>query len=105
MRTLMHITSVLVLAASTLAAQTASAPAKRPAPAKSAAATATSELIDVNTASAEQLASVPGIGEAYAKKIIAGRPYKAKNELLQKKVLPAGVYQKAKDRIVAHRKG
>jgi len=61
-------------------------------------------LIDINTATEAELKTIPGIGEAYAKKIIAGRPYRAKNELVQKKVLPQGVYEKVKDQIVAKQK-
>jgi DNA uptake protein ComE-like DNA-binding protein len=58
-------------------------------------------LIDINSASAEDLRKVPGIGEAYSSKIIAGRPYRAKNELVDKGILPAGVYAKVKDQIIA----
>jgi competence protein ComEA len=65
---------------------------------------ATTALIDINTATESELRAIPGIGEVYAKKIIAGRPYRAKNELVQKKVLPQGVYDKVKDRIVAKQK-
>src|SRR3982750_3453597 len=58
----------------------------------SAASEASPGVIDINTATAEELKQIPGIGDAYAAKIIANRPYRAKNELVDKKVLPAGVY-------------
>ena len=59
------------------------------------------DLIDINTATADQLKVIPSIGDAYSAKIIRGRPYKAKNELVQKKILPQAVYNKLKDRIIA----
>ena len=58
-------------------------------------------VIDINTASAEELKQIPGIGDAYSAKIIANRPYRSKNELVDKKVLPAGVYAKVKDHLIA----
>ena len=73
---------------------------KSAAPAKPAAATATDKL-DINTATADQLKAFPGIGDAYAKRIIDGRPYTAKNQLLTRGILPEATYNKIKDQIVA----
>lgn len=77
-------------------AQAASAP-----PTSKMAAAAQSGLIDINTASAVQLETLPGIGDAYAQKIIKGRPYAKKSDLVQRKVIPEAVYKKIADRIIA----
>lgn len=65
---------------------------------------ATSALIDINTASKDQLDKLPQIGEARAEAIIKGRPYRAKNELVDKKIIPQSAYDAIKDRIIAHQK-
>jgi len=70
-------------------------------PATQVKSAAKSELVDINTASKEQLKSIPGIGDAYAKKIIDNRPYVKKDQLVSKKVVPQGVYDKIKDMIIA----
>ena len=62
------------------------------------------ELLDINSATADQLDALPGIGKAYSAKIIAGRPYKGKDELVQKKIIPEKVYGEIKDRIIAKQK-
>ena len=78
-------------------------PAKEPAPAKKEHATASAkhELVDLNSATKEQLAALPGIGDAYADKIIASRPYKSKSELKSKKIIPSATYGKISGKVIA----
>lgn len=69
--------------------------------ATSKAASSKTALIDINTASRDDLKALKGVGDKRADDIIKGRPYKGKDELVQKKIIPQGVYNGIKDKIIA----
>ena len=103
---LIALLAVLFLAGALMAAPDAYGQAKKDAPAAPAKAEtkkpeAKKALLDINTASGDELKALPGIGDAYSKKIIDNRPYQRKDQLVSKKVIPEQTYQGIKDQIIA----
>lgn len=101
MKKLIALLAGAVLALSTGMALAKEDKAMEKKPAAEAKAGKAEEKLDLNTATDKELAALPGIGEARAAAIIKGRPYKAKDELVDKKILTKSVYEKIKDKIIA----
>lgn len=98
-----------ILLAVPVVAQTTSPPRSPSAPAAAAPSTTgksekASELVDINSASPEELDKLPGVGPARAKDIIAGRPYNGKDDLINRKIISASVYNGIKNKIIARQK-
>jgi len=104
MKIVNYLMMILLAFSLTASPEQKAAPAKDAKKSGSAAPVKAADLVDINSATAEQLQALPGIGTAYADKIIKGRPYRGKNELVDKKVVPQATYNKIRNLVIAKQK-
>jgi DNA uptake protein ComE-like DNA-binding protein len=99
----MRITHILltIVALTLFMSQGIAQPSGQASSSPAATAKTATTLVDINTATKDQLKDLPGIGDTYSQKIIDGRPYRAKTDLVQKKIIPQATYNKIKDMIIA----
>ena len=93
--------ALLALASLTMAQTPSKTPSKTPNKTPAAAAPAKPKIVDVNSATKAELQAIPGIGDTYSQKIIDGRPYRMKTDLVRRKILPLATYNKIADMLIA----
>jgi len=96
--------ALCILSQPVFAAEKAPVAAPGQTPAQTVKPPSKAQLLDINSATEDQLKALPGVGDAYSKKIIEGRPYAKKDQLVSKKILPGATYDQIKDKIIAKQK-